>query len=87
MCGLVGSEVSLRSFDNGNSDKAKQFLLDSRAERKHQKRHRTRKRTKAAQAAKRQRIKHENAIRQKERRRLLAAARAYWSGEADGHPA
>lgn len=76
----------LSSFDDPNSDQARQALLDRRCERLHPKRHRTKKRAKALSARKRRRVQHANAVRAAAIRRYHASVRAYWSGEADGHP-
>lgn len=79
--------MSRRSFDDptGTSDRARQGLLDNRSEHK-PKRHRTRKRSKALGAAKRQRAAHKVAVNAARRSRKLAAARAYWRGERENHP-
>ncbi len=78
--------MTIKSFDDGNSDEARQFLLDRRCERNHPKRHRTQKRAKALSAKKRARIKHKNAVATRQRAKILDAARAYWRGERDDHP-
>lgn len=77
--------MTLQSFDDGNSDEARQFLLDRRCERSHPKRHRTMKRQKALSKAKRNRIKHKNALRSREVQAYKKKVRAYWMGEGD-HP-
>ena len=77
--------MALRSFDDGNSDEARQFLLDRRCERNHPKRHRTQKRKKKLAKRKRQKIEHKTNVRLMKSRRYHAAVRAYWRGEGD-HP-
>jgi hypothetical protein len=78
--------MPLKSFDDPNSDEARQALLDRRCERNHPKRHRTLKRAKALSAIKRQKIKAKIIMQAKLRREYLAASRAYWAGEGAGHP-
>lgn len=78
--------MSRGTFDDPNSDAARQFLLDRKSERCHPKRHRTTKRMKALGRKKRQRIKHRNTMREVDLERYRAAVRAYWSGAADEHP-
>lgn len=78
--------MTLKSFDNPNSLDARQHLLDRRNERKHPKRHRTLGRRRRISALKKAKVKHLSAIATAERSRFLAKARAYWKGEADGHP-
>lgn len=75
--------MALRSFENSNSEEARQFLLDRRCERNHPKRHRTQKRSKAISSRKRERMKALAALRVRARRRWLGLARAYWRGEGD----
>lgn len=77
--------MTLKSFDDGGSDEARQFLLDRRCERLHPKRHRTQKRAKRISAKKRSRIKHKNSVRERAVARYKAAVDAYWRGERD-HP-
>ena len=48
--------MALQSFNNPNSDVARQHLLDRRCERKHPKRHRTKKRSVKQRAARKQRV-------------------------------
>ena len=79
--------MTLKSFDDGNSDEARQFLLDRRCERNHPKRHRTLTRKKAISAKKRARVKHNLATRSRAIAKYKAAARSYWAGESDAHPA
>lgn len=78
--------MSRRSFDNPNSDEARQALLDNRQERSHPKRHRTRRRSRAAQAKRRRRAAVALAERDKAVQRHRNAARAYWRGETNVHP-
>lgn len=78
--------MPLRSFDNPLSDEARQHLLDRRGERAHPKRHRTRKRAIRVSAVKRAKRKHRAALAKANQAKRLAAARAYWAGEATGHP-
>ena len=78
--------MSLRSFDNPNSIEARQFLLDRKCERLHPKRHRTGPRKAANGRKKKARHAMADAIRKKARSKYLAAARAYWSGDAESHP-
>jgi len=75
--------MALQSFDDGASDSARQFLLDNRCERKHSKRHRTRKRQKSIATKKRSRIAHVDAMRSASERRYYIAVRLYWQGLAD----
>ena len=77
--------MTLRPFDDGSSDEARQFLLDRRCERNHPKRHRTRKRAKALSVKKRAKIKHMNATRARRLNAYKSAVRAFWRGEGD-HP-
>ena len=78
--------MALQSFDNSNSDEARQFLLDRRCERLHPKRHRTQKRAKGLSKKKRAKIKHQAGVRAASFQRFKTAVRAYWSGETDMHP-
>ncbi len=78
--------MSHRSFADPNSLEARQALLDNRCEHA-TKRHRVRKRQKALSAAKRARIKHVVGMALAARRRHTAAVRAYWTGQAEEHPA
>ncbi len=75
-----------KTFDNGNSDEARQFLLDRHSGRSHPKRHGTLKRRKRLSAEKKARIKAKNARLYRERSKFLAQARDYWRGLAEGHP-
>lgn len=77
--------MTLKSFDDGDSDEARQFLLDRRGERNHPKRHRTRKRLKAISEKKREKSARKRAINDAARRKKLEAARLYWAGIGD-HP-
>jgi predicted ATPase len=79
--------VSHHTFDDphGTSDRARQALLDNHSEHK-LKRHRTLVRRKRISAKKRERIKFNLFMQKRERSRYLAKARAYWRGDADGHP-
>lgn len=77
--------MTLKSFDNPNSDEARQALLDRRTERLHPKRHRTTKRSKALNRKKRMRIKNKVAEINRARRTYRLAAKAFWAGEGD-HP-
>ena len=77
--------MPLKSFDDGGSDEARQFLLDRRCERAHPKRHRTRKRAKALSAKKRLKTAHKRAENDRARRKKLEAARKYWAVEGN-HP-
>lgn len=78
--------MTLQSFDDGNSDEARQFLLDRKCERKHPKRHRTMNRAKRISAAKKLRAAHKVAINNIAARRFKNEVRAFWSGKRDGHP-
>lgn len=78
--------MTLQSFTDGTSDEARQHLLDRRNERKHPKRHRTLGRRRKLRKAKMSAINSKNVMDQKERRKFLSAARAYWAGNSDGHP-
>jgi len=78
--------MTLRSFDDANSDEARRFLLDRRCERNHPKRHRTKGRTRRLSAAKRQRAAYNRMLAKAARQRWLAAVRAYWAGQRDAHP-
>lgn len=72
--------MSHRTFNNPKSIEARQHLLDNRCEHG-PKRHRTAKRKSRVKAAKVAAGKVRAAIQLAARRRLLAASRAYWSGE------
>jgi len=76
----------LQSFDDGNSDEARQFLLDRRCERIHPKRHRTMKRAKGISSAKRARIKHKNAMKARKISAYKAKVAEYWAGASEVHP-
>lgn len=78
--------MTLKSFDDGTSMEARQFLLDRRNERKHPKRHRTLGRRLRMKAAKRVKVKARLSVMKSERAKFLAASRRYWNGESDGHP-
>jgi len=79
--------MSTRTFDgNGNSIYERQFLLDNRCERTHPKRHRTKNRTRRANAKRKQRRQHKMAMRLAAEQKYHAAVRRYWLGEADCHP-
>ena len=78
--------MTLKSFDDGTSMEARQFLLDRRNERKHPKRHRTLGRRLRMKAAKRAKIKAYLTRRDAARAKYLEASRRYWNGESDGHP-
>lgn len=77
--------MSLKSFSNPNSDEARQALLDRRCERKHPKRHGTKKRQHAIAMAKKQNAALRAAANLDKRRKRLAACRLYWAGLGD-HP-
>ena len=77
--------MSRGSFDDGNSDEARQFLLDRRCQRNHPKRHGTTKRAKALSSAKKRRLAHRLAVNQAARAKRQAAVRRYWAGLGD-HP-
>lgn len=76
----------MRAFDDPNSDEARQYLLDRRCIRNHPKRHRTGPRKARARRKRKAKVAHANVIQRRERGRFLEASRAYWRGEADGHP-
>lgn len=78
--------MALRAFDNGNSDAARQFLLDRRCERNHPKRHRTKKRKLRVNAVKRAKARARIAANNRARDAYLQASKAYWSGLSDEHP-
>lgn len=78
--------MALQSFNNPNSDEARQHLLDRRCERKHPKRHRTLKRSRAQRDAKKRAAAAKVAAQKKARARYLERVRAYWAGLLDGHP-
>ena len=80
------ADLTLKSFDDGNSDEARQFLLDRRCERNHPKRHRTQKRAKSLSKKKRQKIKHRNAVRARDLRSYIEKVREYWAGERENFP-
>lgn len=79
--------MSQRSFNDlhGKSSEAREALLHNRCEHK-PKNHRTQKRAKALSKKKRQAAAHRRAVNDAARSRKLAAARAYWRGNRDGHP-
>jgi|KBSMisStaDraftv2_1062788.scaffolds.fasta_scaffold782108_3 hypothetical protein len=76
-----------RTFNDphGTSLEARQGLLDNRCE-KGPKRHRTLGRRRRLSKAKRQRIKHRNAMRMRDIQNYIAQVRAYWRGETENHP-
>lgn len=76
--------MSRRTFDDPQSDAARQALLDNRCEHK-PKRHRTLARRKRLAKAKRQRVKRQLEAKIAARKKYVARVRAYWSGEED-HP-
>lgn len=78
--------MTRRSFDNPNGIEARQHLLDNRCERKHPKRHRTRKRASKLSALKRSRIAAKLKAQNAKRAKFYAAVRAYWAGERDDLP-
>jgi len=80
--------MSRRSFNDphGQSDEARQGLLDNRCERLHPKRHRTNKRAKRLSAKKRAEIRAASAKRLADKRRYDARVKSYFSGEAADHP-
>ena len=78
--------MALQSFNNPNSDEARQHLLDRRCERKHPKRHRTLKRSRALKAAQKSKSKARIAEQKKVRARFLERSRAYWAGLSSEHP-
>lgn len=78
--------MTLKSFSDSTTTEARQFLLDRRNERSHPKRHRTLGRRKRLAAQKKRAVKERLAVIAKDRDRYLTAAKAYWAGEADGHP-
>lgn len=75
--------MTLKSFNDGNSDEARQFLLDRRCERNHPKRHRTMKRKKVLAAKKRQRAQTHLAMRAAKIAKYKVAVRRYWAGLGD----
>lgn len=77
--------MALKSFNDGSSDEARQFLLDRRDERNHPKRHRTQKRSKVISAKKRAKAKARAARNLAAYRDYVAKVRAYWAGLGD-HP-
>lgn len=78
--------MALKSFDDGDSDEARQALLDRRCERNHPKRHGTKKRTKALAAKKKAQMKAKARARVVSFRQYKAKVRAYWAGESNEHP-
>lgn len=78
--------MALQSFDDPNSDEARQHLLDRRCERKHPKRHRTIGRRKRLSIAKKKRVAHYLAQRDARVKTFKARAAAYWAGDRDEHP-
>lgn len=77
--------MTIQSFNDGNSDEARQFLLDRRCERNHPKRHRTMKRAKGLSEKKRAKVKAYLAKRDTAYAEYRSAVRLYWSGLGD-HP-
>jgi len=78
--------MTRRSFDDPNSIEARQALLDNRGERKHPKRHRTRKRASRQSRAKRIAAKEAQTAKAKHARRFKNAAQGYWQGRKQTHP-
>jgi hypothetical protein len=78
--------MTLRSFPSDQYDQSRQFLLDRRCERNHPKRHRTKPLTKRISARKNAKAMHAKLYQKIAQRRFKEAARAYWAGEASGHP-
>jgi len=78
--------MTRRSFDHPNSIEARQALLDNRGERKHPKRHRTRKRASGQNRAKRIAAKAAQRAQAKRARGFKDAAQAYWQGRKETHP-
>lgn len=78
--------MGMQSFKDPNSDEARQHLLDRRCERKHPKRHRTKKRSAKHRAIRKAKVAARASSKLRERSAMLAKARAYWAGEADAHP-
>lgn len=78
--------MGLRSFDDPNSDAARQCLLDRRCERAHPKRHRTKKRSMKQRAARKAKGLARAAEQRQQRDKILTRAQAYWRGEAQEHP-
>lgn len=76
-----------RTFDDGDSLEARQFLLDNRCIRKHPKRHRTNKRRSrfAMARAARAKVNAGKFLAMKRRRRAMM--RAYFQGEINECPA
>lgn len=74
------------TFDNPNSDEARQALLDNKCERNHPKRHRTKKRLIKQREQNKVRTRHRAAIKQKQLTKYNADVRAYWLGQRDDHP-
>lgn len=64
--------MSIRSFSDPNSTEARQFLLDRRSERKHPKRHRTKKRSRKMREARKARVKHIEAVKGRKRAAIEA---------------
>lgn len=78
--------MTRRSFDDPDSIEARQALLDNRGERKHPKRHRTRKRASKHSRAKRAAAKQAQTATAKRARKLKNETRAYWLGRKETHP-
>lgn len=78
--------MSRRTFDNPNSDEARQALLDNKAERKHPKRHRTRKRSRMLAQKKRREGVAKAAENKRRYQKYKAGVRAYFAGETNEHP-
>ena len=78
--------MGIQSFDDPDSDDARQFLLDRKCERKHPKRHRTMKREKALTGKKRAKVQHQVATRERNASNFKAKVRAYWLGLSECHP-
>lgn len=77
--------MGLQSFDDGNSDEARQWLLDQKGARSHPKRHRTLNRSRRLSAAKKVATKHNVAVRLAQVRKYKAKVADYWAGLGD-HP-
>ena len=80
--------MSRRSFDDphGNSDEARQALLDNRCENRRTKRHRTRKRSARLNQEKREKSKRKVLANAQAAHGFKLKVRAYWTGASDTHP-
>jgi hypothetical protein len=74
------------SFEDGNSDEARKFILDRRCERNHPKRHRTLNRSRRRSAKKKRKLALTEARKKKEFKLYVQKVREYWNGERDTHP-